>query len=166
MLTLLSALRGIESRTASTGSCTIVVPPHNLIPRRPAVPSSSAPDRITPITAGPKASAAERNSGLGGCRFHADLAVSGCVYGADEQMPIGLRHINGAVADDVSRLGALSPQRSLRCQDFRKVAWIFGPNMHNNQDGRARSRVVDFARFASELRCRLPRRRSRLHCHS
>ena len=45
------------------GSCTTAIPPRSLTAHSPAVPSSSAPERTTPTTRGPKASAAERKSG-------------------------------------------------------------------------------------------------------
>ena len=71
MLTCRRALMGMDGAAASEGSCTIVVPPRSLIAINPAVPSSSWPVSTTPTTAGPYASAAERNSGsiAGRARF-------------------------------------------------------------------------------------------------
>jgi hypothetical protein len=61
--TLRIALWGMLGKTASAGSCTIASPPCRLISDNPDVPSSSPPDRIRPITRGPYAIAAVRNSG-------------------------------------------------------------------------------------------------------
>jgi hypothetical protein len=47
------ALLGMLGNKASLGSWTMVVPPRDLIAARPAVPSSSAPDRTMPITRSP-----------------------------------------------------------------------------------------------------------------
>ena len=56
-------LAGMLGTAASSGSCTTAMPPRSFTVQSPAVPSSSAPERITPMTRGPKASAAERKSG-------------------------------------------------------------------------------------------------------
>ena len=57
--------------SADAGSCTSARPPVFLIAQRPAVPSSSMPERTTPMTRGPNATDAERNSASteGRCRF-------------------------------------------------------------------------------------------------
>src|SRR5262245_54730174 len=57
------ALIGMLGWDASSGSWTIARPPWSLIILRPYVPSSSAPDRMMPITSPPWARAAVRNNG-------------------------------------------------------------------------------------------------------
>src|SRR2546423_13913254 len=46
----LIALRGICGKSASSGSCTMAVPPSWRITRKPTLPSSNVPERTTPIT--------------------------------------------------------------------------------------------------------------------
>ena len=57
--TMAIALRGMSSNSASFGSCTTAAPPRRLIAHSPAAPSSCMPDRTTPVTRGPYATAAD-----------------------------------------------------------------------------------------------------------
>src|SRR3954452_15182138 len=58
--TAASACRGIDGKSASSGSWTMQAPPYRSIHSRPAAPSSSSPVSTTPTTCGPRARAADR----------------------------------------------------------------------------------------------------------
>jgi len=89
MLTWRNAVAGIELTTASAGSCTTAVPPHILMPRRPAVPSSSPPESTTPMTRGPNASAAERKTRSEAGAFHAGECLHATIGFAQKSDRIG-----------------------------------------------------------------------------
>ena len=110
---------------ADAGSCTSARPPLFLIAHRPAVPSSSMPERTTPIARGPNATEAERNSAStdGRCRFSRGPRVTRTRSGLDDQVAIGRRDEDLA-ADDrlVDRPPARTGSRVSRCRMFGELA--------------------------------------------
>ena len=58
-----SAASGMLGTSASSGSWTMAIPPRRTIALNPRAPSSSAPERMTPMTPGPRDRAAVRNRG-------------------------------------------------------------------------------------------------------
>ena len=93
---VLIALRGMDGKSASSGSCTTASPPCFFTTARPAAPSSSAPVRITPITRRPWNRAADRNSGSIG-RAVAVLLVADHrehAVALDDHVPVGGRDVD------------------------------------------------------------------------